>query len=111
MTTPIEYGDTIWMDTMQFVSAFPELRDGLEKMQDHFKGLTGITIHLAEKTFVLNKKTDEGIPTWDDIDKDAQCRHADFFCECPAEAENCESCEADTCESEDYVGGAEKKEQ
>ena len=93
MTAPIEYKDTIWMDTMQFVSAFPELRDGLEKMQDHFNGLLGITITLEEKTFILHKKADEGIPTWDDIDEDSQCKHADFFCACVDESKNCESCE------------------
>lgn len=68
MTIRYEDAKTINSDVMQFVKSFPELRDGLALLQDHFRGLVGITIHLEDKNFSFEKTADEGIPTWDEID-------------------------------------------
>ena len=74
MSTSNESTDKVYpLDIMEFVTRFPELRDGLEKLNRNGYGyLTGISItHQSigyKYTYTLNKNDYEEIPSWDEID-------------------------------------------
>ena len=74
MSTSNESTDKVYpLDIMEFVTRFPELRDGLEKLNRNGYGyFTGVSITIGYThqrcTYTLNKNDYEEIPSWDEID-------------------------------------------
>ena len=87
MATPKESdGNTYLLDAMQFVTRCPELRDGLEKLNRNGYGyLTGISITMGDKTYILNRHDYKGIPSWDEIDAQYLKEHGRHFLVTPSQ--------------------------
>ena len=80
MTLPIAHKKK-YLSVLQFVTMFPELREGLKKIQDH-NGLlyefTGASLTLGGTTYILSKFELEYIPTEQEVEeitKEADSRH------------------------------------
>jgi len=60
----IRYQDAThkFMDVQAFINAFPELRDGLENLNDHFGDFTELTLTIAGMEYSFVKTPNEPIP-------------------------------------------------
>ena len=87
MTTPNESTDNVYpLDMMEFITRFPELRDGLEKLNRNGYGyLTGITVTRGNVVYTLSKNDYEAIPSWDEIDAQYLKEHGEHFLVTPSQ--------------------------